>query len=146
MAAACLADAATPIFALLAVSATIGVIRPSRNEVGPFFAIEQAANVRSALPGEVAARAWIAAAWSNAFDGMQAQYGHEPPSSSRSTMATRAPRSLAAYAAAWPGLAGPDDHEIVGVVHRAHSAQHDNFETSRLNAWAPILSASAMVG
>jgi hypothetical protein len=44
------------------------------------------------------------------------------------------------------GLAGADDDEIEGVGHRTHSAQHDSLDTSRLNAWAPILSASAIVG
>jgi MFS family permease len=37
-----LAFVATPIFAVLAVAATIGVISPSGNEVGPFLAVEQA--------------------------------------------------------------------------------------------------------
>ena len=38
-----LAFAATPIFAVLLVAATVGVISPSGNEVGPFLAVEQAA-------------------------------------------------------------------------------------------------------
>ena len=33
---------ATPVFAVLLVAATIGVISPSGNEVGPFLAVEQA--------------------------------------------------------------------------------------------------------
>jgi predicted MFS family arabinose efflux permease len=33
----------TPVFAVLAVAATIGVMSPSGNEVGPFLAVEQAA-------------------------------------------------------------------------------------------------------
>ena len=40
--AAGLAFAATPLFIVLLVAATIGVISPSGNEVGPFLAIEQA--------------------------------------------------------------------------------------------------------
>ncbi len=36
------AFAATPVFAVLLVAATIGVISPSGNEVGPFLAVEQA--------------------------------------------------------------------------------------------------------
>ena len=40
--AAGLAFAATPVFAVLVVAATIGVISPSGNEVGPFLAVEQA--------------------------------------------------------------------------------------------------------
>ncbi|MEI7745775.1 MAG: MFS transporter, partial [Chloroflexota bacterium] len=40
--AAGLAFAATPVFAVLLVAATIGVISPSGNEVGPFLAVEQA--------------------------------------------------------------------------------------------------------
>ena len=37
-----LAFVATPVFAILAAAATIGVISPSGNEVGPFLAVEQA--------------------------------------------------------------------------------------------------------
>ena len=37
-----LAFVATPVFAVLLVAATIGVISPSGNEVGPFLAVEQA--------------------------------------------------------------------------------------------------------
>ena len=40
--AAGLAFAATPVFAVLLVAATVGVISPSGNEVGPFLAVEQA--------------------------------------------------------------------------------------------------------
>ncbi len=43
MLAAGLAFVATPIYAVLVVCATIGVISPSGNEVGPFLAVEQAA-------------------------------------------------------------------------------------------------------
>jgi predicted MFS family arabinose efflux permease len=42
MLAAGLAFVATPIYAVLVVAATIGVISPSGNEVGPFLAVEQA--------------------------------------------------------------------------------------------------------
>ncbi len=42
MAAAGLAFVATPAYAVLVVAATIGVISPSGNEVGPFLAVEQA--------------------------------------------------------------------------------------------------------
>ncbi len=42
MFAAGLVFVATPAFAVLAVAATIGVISPSGNEVGPFLAVEQA--------------------------------------------------------------------------------------------------------
>jgi MFS family permease len=38
-----LAFVATPLYAVLVVAATIGVISPSGNEVGPFLAVEQAA-------------------------------------------------------------------------------------------------------
>jgi MFS family permease len=37
---------ATPVFAVLLVAATIGVISPSGNEVGPFLAVEQASLVQ----------------------------------------------------------------------------------------------------
>ena len=40
--AAGLVFAATPVFVVLLVAATIGVISPSGNEVGPFLAVEQA--------------------------------------------------------------------------------------------------------
>jgi MFS family permease len=42
MLAAGLVFVATPVFAVLVVAATIGVISPSGNEVGPFLAVEQA--------------------------------------------------------------------------------------------------------
>ena len=42
MLAAGLAFAATPVYAVLLAAATIGVISPSGNEVGPFLAVEQA--------------------------------------------------------------------------------------------------------
>jgi MFS family permease len=42
MLAAGLAFVATPVYAILVVAATIGVISPSGNEVGPFLAVEQA--------------------------------------------------------------------------------------------------------
>jgi len=42
MASAGLAFVATPAYAVLVVAATIGVISPSGNEVGPFLAVEQA--------------------------------------------------------------------------------------------------------
>jgi MFS family permease len=41
---------ATPIFAVLLVAATIGVLSPSGNEVGPFLAVEQAA-LAQLVPG-----------------------------------------------------------------------------------------------
>jgi MFS family permease len=40
---AAFAFVATPVFAILLVAATIGVLSPSGNEVGPFLAVEQAA-------------------------------------------------------------------------------------------------------
>jgi MFS family permease len=53
--------AATRSFALLLLAATVGVISPAGNEVGPFLAIEQAA-LSEALPAErrTAAFAWYA--------------------------------------------------------------------------------------
>src|SRR5207245_10382159 len=44
------------------------------------------------------------------------------------------------------GLAGADDREIEHISHDTYSAQHESFDTSRLKAWAPILSASLIVG
>lgn len=46
-----LAFVATPVFAVLAVAATIGVISPSGNEVGPFLAVEQA-SLSQLVPAE----------------------------------------------------------------------------------------------
>jgi predicted MFS family arabinose efflux permease len=43
--------AATPIFAVLLVTATIGVISPSGNEIGPFLAVEQASLAQLIDPG-----------------------------------------------------------------------------------------------
>ncbi len=43
--------AATPVFAILLVAATVGVISPSGNEVGPFLAVEQASLSQLAEPG-----------------------------------------------------------------------------------------------
>jgi predicted MFS family arabinose efflux permease len=48
--AAGLVFAATPLFAVLLVAATVGVISPSGNEVGPFLAIEQASLTQLAPP------------------------------------------------------------------------------------------------
>jgi hypothetical protein len=46
------------------------------------------------------------------------------------------------------GLTGIDGEELSTspIHHVPHSAQQDSLETSRLKAWAPILSASAIVG
>jgi MFS family permease len=45
-----LAFIATPVFAVLLVAATIGVLSPSGNEVGPFLAVEQA-SLSQLIPG-----------------------------------------------------------------------------------------------
>ena len=53
------AFAATTAFPLLALAATIGVLSPSGNEVGPFLSIEQAAIAQELSPGaRTAAFAW----------------------------------------------------------------------------------------
>jgi hypothetical protein len=44
---------------------------------------------------------------SSDFDGMQAQYEHSPPTSSRSTTATRSPRAARAAAQCSPGAPPP---------------------------------------
>ena len=41
---------ATPVFAVLLIAATIGVLSPSGNEVGPFLAVEQA-SLSQLIPG-----------------------------------------------------------------------------------------------
>jgi MFS family permease len=59
MAAAGLAFATTTAFPLLAVAATIGILSPSGNEVGPFLPIEQAALAQELPPARrTAAFAW----------------------------------------------------------------------------------------
>ncbi len=59
MAAAGVAFATTEAFPLLAVAATLGVLSPSGNEVGPFLPIEQAALVQELEPAERTAKlAW----------------------------------------------------------------------------------------
>jgi MFS family permease len=59
MAAAGAAFATTTAFPLLAVAATIGILSPSGNEVGPFLPIEQAALAQELAPGaRTAAFAW----------------------------------------------------------------------------------------
>ncbi|WP_243336639.1 MFS transporter [Anaeromyxobacter soli] len=67
MALAGAAFAATTSFALLLLAATVGVISPSGNEVGPFLAVEQAA-LSQELPAErrTAAFAWYQLAGSAA--------------------------------------------------------------------------------
>jgi MFS family permease len=45
-----LAFVATPVFAVLVIAATIGVLSPSGNEVGPFLAVEQA-SLSQLIPG-----------------------------------------------------------------------------------------------
>jgi MFS family permease len=50
MLAAGLVFVATPVFAVLVVAATIGVLSPSGNEVGPFLAVEQA-SLSQLIPG-----------------------------------------------------------------------------------------------
>jgi MFS family permease len=53
------AFAATTAFPLLAAAATVGVLSPSGNEVGPFLSIEQAALAQELSPqGRTAAFAW----------------------------------------------------------------------------------------
>ncbi len=65
--------AVTRSFALLLLAATVGVISPAGNEVGPFLAIEQAA-LSQALPGErrTQAFAWyqLAGAMATAFGSL----------------------------------------------------------------------------
>ncbi len=50
MLAAGLVFVATPVFAVLVVAATVGVLSPSGNEVGPFLAVEQA-SLSQLIPG-----------------------------------------------------------------------------------------------
>ena len=53
---------------------------------------------------------------SSVLDGMHAQYEHSPPTSSRSTSATRRPPSASAPAQCSPGRAAADDDDVV-VAH-----------------------------
>ena len=56
---------------------------------------------------------------SSVLDGMHAQYEHSPPTSSRSTTATRSPRAASAAGAVLTGRpAAEDDHVVVVRAHR----------------------------
>ncbi len=71
MAAAGLVFAGTDVVALLLVAATIGVISPSGNEVGPFLAVEQAA-LSQAVPDE---RRTTVFAWYNLAGSVATAFG-----------------------------------------------------------------------
>jgi MFS family permease len=92
------AFAVTTSFALLVVAATLGVVSPSGNEVGPFLAVEQAA-LAQRLPAErrTAAFAWyqltgavataIGALCGGALAGALQAHGVAPLASYRAVMA-----------------------------------------------------------
>ena len=70
-----LAFAATPVFAVLLVAATIGVISPSGNEVGPFLAVEQASLTQLVDPARrthLFTRYQLAGSLSTAFGALAA--------------------------------------------------------------------------
>ena len=70
-----LAFAATPVFAVLLVAATIGVISPSGNEVGPFLAVEQASLTQLVDPARrthLFARYQLAGSLATAFGALAA--------------------------------------------------------------------------
>jgi predicted MFS family arabinose efflux permease len=67
--------AATPVYVVLVVAATIGVISPSGNEVGPFLAVEQASLSQLVEPGRrtaVFARYQLAGSLATAFGSLAA--------------------------------------------------------------------------
>jgi predicted MFS family arabinose efflux permease len=73
--AAGLAFVATPVFAVLLVAATVGVISPSGNEVGPFLAVEQASLTQLVQPDRrthVFARYQVAGAMATALGALAA--------------------------------------------------------------------------
>jgi predicted MFS family arabinose efflux permease len=73
--AAGLVFSATPVFVVLLVAATIGVISPSGNEVGPFLAVEQASLAQLAPPARrtlLFARYQIAGSVATAFGALAA--------------------------------------------------------------------------
>ncbi|HXI45351.1 MAG TPA: MFS transporter [Candidatus Acidoferrales bacterium] len=71
MAAAGLVFASTSVFGVLLVAATIGVLSPSGNEVGPFLAVEQAA-LTHVIPGE---RRTSVFAWYNLTGSVATAFG-----------------------------------------------------------------------
>ncbi len=73
--AAGLVFAATPVFVVLLVAATLGVISPSGNEVGPFLAVEQASLAQLAEPARrthLFARYQVAGSLATAFGALAA--------------------------------------------------------------------------
>ena len=52
---------------------------------------------------------------SNALLGTQAQYEHSPPTSSRSTTATRRPRGPGAIGGILSDRSGAEHHDVVGL-------------------------------
>ena len=73
--AAGLVFAATPVFVVLLVAATLGVISPSGNEVGPFLAVEQASLAQLAPPARrthLFARYQVAGSVATAFGALAA--------------------------------------------------------------------------
>ena len=77
---------------------------------------------------------------SSVLDGMQAQYEHSPPTSSRSTSATRRPPSARAAAQCSARRPAPDDDHVEVVPHGRFSFSFVGFVTVR--AAAPEASAA----
>ena len=71
----------------------------------------------SRAPGARRAPATASSGRSSVFDGMHAQYEHSPPTSSRSTMATRRPPSASRPAQCLPGGSGSDHDDVMGRAH-----------------------------
>ncbi|HET8538800.1 MAG TPA: MFS transporter [Anaeromyxobacter sp.] len=115
------AFAATTSFALLAVAATLGVLSPSGNEVGPFLPIEQAALAQELPPGRrTAALAWYqltgalataagALAGGGLAEGLQ-RAGWAPLASTRAVFGAYATAGVVLAALAWrlsPAIEAP---------------------------------------
>jgi len=71
MAAAGVVFASTSVFGILLIAATIGVLSPSGNEVGPFLAVEQA-SLSEVIPGDTRTRVF---AWYNLVGSVATAFG-----------------------------------------------------------------------
>ena len=101
----------------------------------PSRLIIQSRNSEALCQGKSPPAWWTAAAWRSDFEGMQAQYVHDPPKRSRSTMATLWPPSRASSSAASP--AGP--RETVAAIVQVGAEE-------QLERWAPVAEDRAALG
>ncbi len=99
-----------------------GVVVVADHEVAPGEGrggVDVAASTASRAPGASRAACSASPGRSSVFDGMQAQYEHSPPSSSRSTIATRSPPSARRAGAVLAGRAAAEDDRRRSRAHAA---------------------------